>query len=296
MGHWWESGVNQKAFEDFADSVHKDSWRARLVSAVWNTCYNVNKGQKPEASHDLYADAENPLASINAGAILQGSIGDCYFVASLAAAAQAHPELIKNAIKDNDNGTYTVTFPGDRAHPVTIKAPTDAEQGLYNHGSPNGLWASVMEKAYGEYCWQHLNSRKPAERKEENTPAEGADGGGNTARAMELLLGARVSTDTTYSAQSVIASDLEKAFSSRPNRAVTAGIYRNILPFSGKETDDRFYRGHAYTITGFVPDGKGSGKVVIRNPWGGQEGTPSGTITISLEKFMQNFNSVNFEK
>jgi hypothetical protein len=296
LGHWWESGVNLKALEDFADNVHSDTAHARLVSDVYASCYNVARGQKSEASRDLFGDTENPLASINARAILQGSIGDCYFVASLAAVAETHPELIRNAIKDNADGTYTVTFPGDREHPVKIKAPTEAEQGLYNHGSANGLWASVMEKAYGEYCWQHFKQRPSSESSDGKTTEDGADGGGLAYRAMELLLGTSVSTEATYATQSTIAALLIGAFDGKRHKAVTTTINRNLLPFSAKETADKFYRGHAYTITGFQSDGKGGGQVTVRNPWGVEDGTPSGTITISLEKFRENFSSLAVEK
>ncbi len=50
-------------------------------------------------------------------------------------------------IKDNDHGTYTVTFPGDKRHPVTIQAPTDPELGEYA-SEHNGTWAAVIEKAH----------------------------------------------------------------------------------------------------------------------------------------------------
>lgn len=296
MGHMWERGVNLNALDSFADNIHHDSDNAKLVIQVWGTCYNVNKGQKPEISHDLYTDSKNPLNSINPDAIKQGSIGDCYYVSSLAAVAKAHPEMIRDAIKDNGNGTYTVTFPGDKDHPITVKAPTEAEQGLYNHGSPNGLWASVMEKAYGDYCNQHFWRRSPLNITGGNTPEEGADGGGRTAGAMKLLMGKDVFTNTTtFTFQSTMARDFEHAFSSHPAKAVTAGI-NGSLPFTGEQTSDGFYKGHAYTITNFVPDGKGGGMVTIRNPWGGTDGTTSGTITIPLEKFMKNFSDVAIER
>ncbi len=294
MGHFYESGVNLKAFDNHAAGIFKDTDEAKLVSGVWASTYNVSEGQKANVSHDLYGDKNDPLKSINPDAIKQGSIGNCYFLASLAAVAKSNPESIKNMIKDNGDGTYTVTFPGAKDEPITVKAPTQAEQGLYNHGSPNGTWASVMEKAYGEYCQKHFYRRSPFNLGGGDTPAEGADGGGRTGSVTELLTGNSSDTDMLIvTSQATTAAKLEKAFSGNPPKAVTAGINKGIL---SDYTDDKFFTGHAYSIVGFEPDGKGGGTVTVRNPWGGANNSTSGTIKISLEKFMKNFSDINYEQ
>lgn len=296
MGHFWESGVNKQAFEDYAKNIFKDTSDAKLNSGVYASTWSVEQGQTSDISHDLYGDKNNPLNSIKPDAIKQGSIGDCYFESSLAAVAKSNPEAIKNMIKDNGNGTYTVTFPGAKDEPITIKAPTEAEQGLYNHGSPNGLWASVVEKAYGEYCQKHFYRRNLITNPfGGSTPTEGSDGGGRTSGVMQLLTGHDTSTNfLLVTSQSTVASNLEKAFSSHPPKAVTAGINGSLI--GADQTADKFYTGHAYTITGFVPDGKGGGMVTIRNPWGGADGTTNGTITVPLDKFISNFSDITYEQ
>lgn len=294
MGHFYERGVNLKAFDDYAANIFRDTAEAKLTTKVWGSCYGVNQGQKPSISHDLYADRQHPENSITPDGIKQGSIGDCYFEASLAAVAKSNPTIIKNMIKDNGNGTYTVTFPGAKGEPITVKAPTEAEQGLYNHGSAQGLWASVVEKAYGEYCQKHFWRRSPFNLGGGNTPEEGADGGGRTAGSMKLLTGSDTSTDMLLiTSQATVARNLEAAFSGKPPKSVTAGINNS---FFGDQTDDKFYVGHAYSITGFKPDGKGGGMVTIRNPWGGKDGTTDGTITVPLATFLKNFSDVTYEK
>ncbi len=40
----------------------------------------------------------------------QGSLGDCYFVASMAAVARANPDAIKELLVDNGDGTFDVTL------------------------------------------------------------------------------------------------------------------------------------------------------------------------------------------
>jgi len=68
---------------------------------------------------------------------------------ALAAQAKQDPAAIRDAIKTNTDGTFTVTFKGDKTHTVTIAAPTEAELALYNGGSSDGMWPAIMEKAFG---------------------------------------------------------------------------------------------------------------------------------------------------
>jgi ppGpp synthetase/RelA/SpoT-type nucleotidyltranferase len=49
----------------------------------------------------------------------QQGLGDCYLLASLAEIAQQNPELIRDLVRPNDNGTFTVTFYDD-GDPVEI--------------------------------------------------------------------------------------------------------------------------------------------------------------------------------
>ncbi len=264
---------------------------ADLKIKVVGTLINVNRGQKLDISHDLYADSEHPKLSINQDGVKQGGIGDCYFEAPLASVASTHPELIKGAIKDNNDGTSTVTFPGDPENPVTVKNPTEAEQGLYNHGSKDGTWASVMEKAYGAYSKQ--NSWLPNFLGGGHAAQDGADGGGSAAGPMALLTGSDVSTHYTFfNSTSAISENLEQAFSGPHHKAVAAGIGG----FTGGETEDGVQTKHVYSVTDYVADGQGSGQVTVRNPWGGKDGTTAGTFTMPLERFMKDFTTVSIEQ
>ncbi|GDX81486.1 hypothetical protein LBMAG42_32970 [Deltaproteobacteria bacterium] len=93
----------------------------------------------------------------------QGALGDCYFIASMAAVANASPQSIKEAIKYNkDKETYTVRFYeeqyGGQAKAVYIEvdAYLPTVQGNRNDpayaGEPGGkLWPAIMEKAYAKW-------------------------------------------------------------------------------------------------------------------------------------------------
>jgi hypothetical protein len=101
-----------------------------------------------------------PEQSITPESIIQGAFGDCKFVSSLAAFA-ARPdsdEKLRQMIRPNPLGGYTVTFPGDTGHPVKISELTLAEKMIGSSSSDNALFVSVLEKAYGQYRNDKRNS------------------------------------------------------------------------------------------------------------------------------------------
>ena len=116
------------------------------------------KAFPPEAKHQLYRTADG-TDSIRAKDVVQGGINDCFFTASLAAVADTAPNIIKNSIKSNADGSYTVTFPGAKDSPVQTPALTDYELKNYAKESPDGVWPAVMEKAFGIYLQDHPDEK-----------------------------------------------------------------------------------------------------------------------------------------
>ncbi|WP_232793946.1 C2 family cysteine protease [Pseudofrankia saprophytica] len=105
----------------------------------------------------------------------QGGLGDCYLAATLIGLARQRPDLLVEGIRENPNGTFTVTFYRDgRPFPVTVTRalpglPTGDAAGGAAGGGGGGeaggarpvpsiaafdltgrpeLWAAVYEKAY----------------------------------------------------------------------------------------------------------------------------------------------------
>lgn len=86
----------------------------------------------------------------------QGEIGDCFVMAGLSSLAVSHPEVIKNAIVDNNDGTCTVRFfqkiPGgngagfdDTYKPVYVKVDKVAP---YLGSSEHAIWGTMIERAF----------------------------------------------------------------------------------------------------------------------------------------------------
>lgn len=277
------------------------------VTEYWNQTYQsiagqtetqvsstMNRTRESQYNHlnsRLFATPDDPLLSISPDAVVQGTIGDCYYLAAVSSLAASNPQAIRDMIRDNGNGTYTVTFPGDTANPVTINGPTDAERGLYNGGHKYGTWAGILERAFGQYQSEHANLFRRARVSWEsggNIPTEYAGASGQTSWTTELLTGR--STETISASNSELATRLERAIDS--NSAITAGI--NPRLFSNTSTDGYPTR-HAYSIIDFEPDGQGGGMVTVRNPWGQNDSSTSGTTRISLQQFQNNFSDVTFE-
>ncbi len=88
--------------------------------------------------------------------VRQGSAGDCYLMASLAALAKTNPNAIRQTITDLGDGTYAVRFyrDGKQAYVrVDPDLPVDSRgcmvySGLGREGS---LWAALVEKAYAAF-------------------------------------------------------------------------------------------------------------------------------------------------
>ena len=114
----------------------------------------------------LFVDGVRPFD------ITQGLTGDCWLVASLIAIAATRPELIENAVTDNEDGTFTVRlYEAGAARDVTVNGE------LYMHAAirkpvymrsrnATELWGPIIEKAYAglhDDGYQGVHSGWPAD-------------------------------------------------------------------------------------------------------------------------------------
>jgi Ca2+-binding EF-hand superfamily protein len=219
-----------------------------------------------QANRNLYADATNPLKSIQLEAIKQGKVGDCVFLSALASLIVVRPQLIVDIIKDNGNGTFTVTFPGAPDEPVIQEAPTTSELAVFARGSEFGIWAPILEKAYGFYIGRTNKSSAIIATENSNRAEENL-------KCFKILTGRQGRWEFTKDffnigfgmcRRSVSDADcralLENCF--REKRALVAGAFTGADAEGGTPV---IVPGHAYSIIGWD---RNTDEVEVRNPWG----------------------------
>ena len=218
--------------------------------------------------------------------VIQGSIANCYMVSAFSSLALQNPDAIKNAIKDNGDGTYDVRF-FERGYPsyrpVTVKVDGDlpTEFGTTSkYGKARDSkeqWISVLEKAYAQWKGGY----------------EAIGNGGNAGAVFEALTGKPSNWTTTTSASpEQIYSRISNAIST--GKPVTAGTH-------GKDSGVDYngtgvYAWHAYTVMG-TSEEAGTKYVQLRNPWGrsehGSDGKDDGIFKMKLDDFVKLYNSLN---
>jgi hypothetical protein len=217
---------------------------------------------------------------------LQGNVGDCYFISSLASVAKSHPELLEKAVKTNRDGTYTVTFhernPGETTSKpvqVTIDGSFANRHGRLEYAAAREtreLWPLIFEKAYA--AWKG------------GFPAIE---GGMAATTLEALTGAKGDFFTVNSS-----SDPKAVY-----QKLTAALADKGCVIALSKTWDPSEQGivadHAYTLLGVETQG-GKQYVQLRNPWGerepGHDGRDDGVFRMPIEQFLTSFATVEFAK
>ena len=257
----------------------------QLLQLVRTVLQNTNKTW--HLPRTLYAGSGKAQDSIRVEAIRQGIVGDCFFLAALASVAVACPEVIPRMIKDMGDGSFTVTFPGDRDLPITVEAPTTVELALYAKSSQYGIWPAVLEKAYGVYLMN-------VQQKQTMIPADATHAAAHTYEAFDLLTGQTGHWEflPTLEDEKLI-NILNGAF--RERRAVAAGSCQSksgVCP-------DGFAASHAFSIIGW---NHAREEITMRNPWGrltpeaeSRVNTRDGIFAISIPTFRRNFLAIYYE-
>ena len=81
-------------------------------------------------------------------AVLQGSLGSCYFHGAIAALAKGTPETLRGAIRENPGGGYKVHF---FSGPDEVVFPEDVEFGrTHAYDRSEGTWVGVLMRAYAQ--------------------------------------------------------------------------------------------------------------------------------------------------
>ena len=218
-----------------------------------------------EAKRTLYADSSQPLKSVKVEAIKQGAVGDCLFLSALASVITVRPDLLVNCISENENDTYTVTFAGADDVPIAVGAPTSSELALYAKGSAYGIWAPLMEKAYGMLVAKRRNLHNviPAE----NTATR------ENMKSLDILTGNKSRWEYTQDSFSRALGSCSRTIGENELRTLLSTCFRRKLaiiaaslkPCEPENGEPLIVGMHAYSIIGWNAQ---RDEVLVRNPWG----------------------------
>lgn len=217
---------------------------------------------------------------------MQGQVGDCYFISSLAAVAKTDPQLLANAVKTNRDGTYTVTFyeratAGAKPKPVqvTIDGSFATRRGQLEYAvarETRELWPMIFEKAYAQ--WKG---------------GFGAIEGGMGATALEALTG----QPTGFLPVGNEAKPAEVFAKIKQALDEGGAVVACSKPWDPSEQG--VVADHAYTLLG-VEERNGEQYVKLRNPWGerepGADGRDDGIFSLPIAKFVTSYAMVEFTK
>lgn len=227
--------------------------------------------------------------------VQQGYLGDCYFPSAMAALSVNNPAALMNAIKDNGDGTYTVTFKQKdwatgKFRDVPIKVDGDLYVRAYGgpiYGATRGadkgektmeLWFPLMEKAYAQ--WKGSYDR--------------IGNGGLSSDVFEAILGKDGrDLSMSYNPPDRVWSTLKAAIDNK--QPVSAGTYGEDR--EAMYTNTGVYADHSYSVLGYE-EKDGQKYVTLRNPWGESEpagnGPDDGVFKLPLEQFCKLYQTLMY--
>ena len=244
----------------------------------------------------LFVKGSSDVTTIHPSDITQGLLlGDCYLLATLAAMAKADPDLIRQMIKINADGTYTVRFFNEETGKeefVTVNKKDIPHIFGYSINAQKGdggeLWPAIIEKAYAKWIYERHNGvMEPGGSTflekigiQAQTDDYKAIDGGLLTVATQLtgrpIWGVEPSAMTEF----MLINNIEKG------NLITLGTppEAKILPsqmylFQGNGAP--LVPSHAYYVLGY--DSK-TGMVEIGNPWGWDD-----TVSIQLSELKIGF-------
>jgi hypothetical protein len=239
----------------------------------------------------LYLKEPGDKTDVSDTDINQGYIGDCYLLSSIGEIARISPATIKKMIKDNGNGTYTVTlyqkqggfwagvkeaFGADpEFKPVQVTVDANFPAGGSVNPQPGQdvvegkkeIWPQIIEKAYAQLHGGYA----------------GIKDGGHANEAMEGLTGKPASEKSSGGLFGVGLQDLLDAFKGGKPIVMNTPEKPN-LPFN-------LVPGHAYMLEDIAVDQKGGATIKLRNPWGNTQLQPP--MPIPFDRLSTGIDSVD---
>jgi hypothetical protein len=271
----------------------------RLVTQMKTKKVTLPEKLGPTQKGEIAVKGKGDKHAFSPNDINQGSIGDCYFLAALAGVAKTNPNLLKNAITQNGDGTFTVrlyttekksflmwkwkkftpnyiklypTFPvsvdgTDTANANAEANPPHAQGGDKDSKGRAELWVRIIEKAYALLMGSY----------------KAIGNGGFSAEALEVLTGKAYTEKvlgTEYKDRII-----EMVENGQPTAVGTSkDTWKKMSKADKKWAKERsIVGGHAYTVMA-----ANDSKITVRNPWG--EAARMTEVTMTWDRFKRLFN------
>lgn len=227
--------------------------------------------------------------------VRQGSLGDCWLLATMAALADANPDAIREMITDNGDGTYTVKLWIDgKRESYVVDGDFIVNDGVprYAGGNrePNVLWPLVLEKAVALAMggYPEIESDYPS-------------------HAMAMFLGDAGTNDVygsgkglfTYAGwNDIFDVDLTPEMMAKLNDDGYVMVASSRPGHSDQHSysagDATIYYGHAYQVADINIDDQGQATVTIVNPWNNEAEGPGGVQVLSWDEYQYAFSHVTY--
>ncbi|HEY8748531.1 MAG TPA: C2 family cysteine protease [Tepidisphaeraceae bacterium] len=204
--------------------------------------------------------------------IVQGGVGDCYFLATLSDIARNDPGLIQQDVTQLANGTFQVKF---ERNGQDVFENVDASFAVDTAGKPvfaglgtgGSIWVAVMEKAF---CF-FRHPDQPASYSQIDF--------GSGAEVFADLGGSNLGSLFAYQFRtgSQLVSEI--------NNELAAGA---VIDYASSQQAVELVPSHVYSVVQV----NGDGTVMMRNPWGFNQATPGdgGYLNLTGDQLLANVN------
>ncbi len=203
----------------------------------------------------------------------QGQIGDCWFLASAAAVGARDPDFIRDHIRYNPDGSYTVTLYDD-GEPVEVRVEASTIDDGVSNPAGDPTWLSIYEKAAAAHLGGDYDDIDADQISRGLEMITGRDTDGDGDRGLDDIQGdlddGRVLVVSTE-------NDTESGWN----------------PFDEAVDDDNVVPNHAYVIES-VTERDGERIIRLINPWGPDGGEldghhRDGVLELTEDEFHENF-------
>lgn len=242
-------------------------------------------GPPVDVPEDVKKQIDDPEA-IRKGAldVKQGSMGDCFFLSSLAAVAETNPEFIEKNIWFEDGKYHVRMYDNGWGGPhetVVDVDPKVAANGVRDKDG-NVSWMSVYEAAYAQHEGGY----------------DDIEDGGFAQDALPTITGKQAFTvdeEPSFDELRHASEDGCVVVADTGPQDGEDGGWWDIVNNDDGPVPDNVVPTHQYVVKGFTEDGK----VIMQNPWGPQGGYAKddpnfkpGELVLTEKEYKESFQNV----